>query len=957
MRVLFTVFCLVFTLAALMGMAAAAGGAPETIPEIFALQGDVNHVWTATAAALVFFMQAGFLLLEAGAVRSKNSVNVAQKNLMDFVMSTVCFGALGYMLMFGNSVGGWIGWQPELLFFGSAGDWSLTFFVFQLMFCGTAATIMSGAVAERMTINGYIFGALLIATLIYPVAGHWAWGGLLNGSEEPLLAKYGFMDFAGSSVVHSVGAWVALAAIIIIGPRKGKFDENGNPRRLHGHSPVLATLGAIILWVGWLGFNGGSLLSGTRDFASVIVNTVVAGGAGGATLMIVGRIHSGLFKPEATINGLLGGLVAITASADVMTAQMSFLIGALGAVVVHVSTYLLENILKLDDPLGAIPVHGFAGAFGTLAVAFFAPADTLLAGSRLSQLTVQLGGVALFFVWSFGVAYAVFKVTDMILKSSPGGGGGLRVSDLYEREGLNVHEHDAPMGTGILLEAMAQVARDHSSKLEKIEIDYGDEAYETSILYNRIIDNIGADRAREEEKYQAEKAKRMAVEGEVAEVVRACASGDFSKRLETEGRKDFLLELCKGINALCDTTEGAMKSIESSLNAVSTGDLGQRMEGHYGGQLSDIQTALNRTLDRLSEIVDDVQQSVSAAGAGNFQMHVDAEGKEGFFRDLCLSVNGLCDISERGLCELLDTLTRFGDGDLTASMSDQYKGRFAEISAAVERMSNGIGGLLASVQESALDVMTDGQSIADDGEQVVDLSKRQVDALQTVTTSINNLLETAKSSAEQAEYASKVCTSANENTSNGQRLASQLSEQIADINRSTDEIVAALELIEDISMQTNLLSLNASVEAVRGSGSGSNSTEGFKVVSQEIRSLANKSSDAANNIRDLTTRVRASVSAGVELVEKTNEALTQINDAISESSRSANSLSTASAEQLSLCKGIERDASSVFSGAEGSLKLAQNSSATSTALVASAEQTMKKLSRFKFGETSKQWAA
>jgi Amt family ammonium transporter len=937
-------FSLVVFLVGFLAMPAAAGA----VPDKFALQDDVDHVWTITAAALVFFMQAGFLLLEAGSVRSKNSVNVAQKNLMDFVLSTVCFGALGYMLMFGNSVGGWIGWQPDLLLFGSAGDWSLTFFVFQLMFCGTAATVMSGAVAERMTINGYLLGALLIATVIYPVAGHWAWGGLLNGSEEPLLARYGFMDFAGSSVVHSVGAWVALAAIIIIGPRIGKFDENGNPRRLHGHSPVLATVGAMILWVGWIGFNGGSLLSGTGDFASVIVNTVVAGGAGGATLMIIGRVNSGLFKPDATINGLLGGLVAITASADVMTPQLSFVVGVLGAVVVHVGTYLLESVWKLDDPLGAIPVHGFAGTFGTLVLAFLAPAETLAAGSRLGQFGIQLGGAVLFFLWSFGLAYLVFRTVDTVLKSFSDGGNGLRVSDIYEKEGLNLHEHDAPMGSGILQEAMARVARDHGGKLERIELDYGDEAYETSVLYNRIMDNIAAERTAEETNYQQQKARRLEVEAEVAGVVQACANGDFSKRLKTEGRKDFVLELCTGINALCDTVESAMGAVENSLNAVSIGDLSQKITGHYGGQLADIQAAMNSTLDRLSETVGDVQQSVSAAGMGNFQLRVNIEGKEGFFRDLCLSVNDLCDISERGLCELLETLTHFGDGDLTVKMSDQYRGRFAEISSAVERMSHGISDLLASVQDSAMDVVTDGQSIADDGSRVVEQSKRQVEALENVTSSIRTLLETARSSAEQAEQSSDLCKSANEHTANGQLLATQLSEQIADINRSTDEIIAALVLIEDISMQTNLLSLNASVEAVRGGGSGPGSAEGFKVVAQEIRSLANKSSDAANNIRELTTRVRASVAAGVDLVEQTNQALTHINDAISQSTHRANSLSSTSARQLTLCKGIESEASSLFNGAESNLKLARHSSATSTALVASAERTMDNLSHFEF---------
>ena len=919
--------------------------AAADIPDAFALQGDVDHVWTATAAALVFLMQAGFLLLEAGSVRSKNSVNVAQKNLMDFVISTISFGALGYMLMFGTSVGGWIGWQPELLAFGSTGDWSLTFFVFQLMFCGTAATVMSGAVAERMTINGYLLGALLIATVIYPVAGHWAWGGLLNGSDAPILASYGFMDFAGSTVVHSVGAWVALAAIIVIGPRIGKFDENGKPRTLHGHSPVLATLGAIILWIGWIGFNGGSLLSGTRDFASVIVNTVIAGGAGGASLMIIGRLAKGIFKPDATINGLLGGLVAITAGADVMTPQTSFMIGALGGVVVFASTYLLETVLKLDDPLGAVPVHGFAGVFGTLAVALFAPEDVLLAGSRANQIAVQIGGAALFFVWAFGVSYTVFKLVDMLLKSSPDGGNGLRVPENHELEGLNAHEHDAPMGTGILQEAMAHVARNFDGGLQKIELDYGDEAYETSVLYNRIIDNIQAQRAEEEEKYQTAKAKRLAVEAEVAEVVKACVNGDFSKRLATEGRKDFLLELSKGINALCDTTEDAMKSIERSLNAVSVGDLSRSMDGEYGGQLLNIKAAMNRTLDTLTVVSNDVHRTVSAASEGNFSLPIDLHQKEGFFKDLCESVNDLCSISERGLSELFDTLNQIGGGDLTASMSDQYQGQFAEIGASVSRMSQGISDLLSSVEQTALKVVAEGKSIADSEQAVVARSQQQADALNSMSSSVSSLVEASKTAAKQAKLSDTLCTKAHQSADTGQKLAQDLSIQIGEINTSTDEILTALGLIEDISMQTNLLSLNASVEAVRGRGSGD--VEGFKVVAQEIRSLAHRSADAAKSIREMTDRVRNSVAEGVDLVDKTNEVLNDINNAIAQSADCATQLSDIGSKQSALSEAIETETSTITNNASDNFKAAQQNSHVTLSLVDSAEETIEKISYFK----------
>jgi len=926
-------------------LATVPANATAATPDI-AQQSNVDHVWIVVAAALVFFMQAGFLLLEAGSVRSKNSVNVAQKNLMDFIASTVVFGVFGFTLMFGTSQWGWFGWQPDLLFFGAADDWSMTFFVFQLMFCGTAATIMSGAVAERMSMNGYLLGALLIAAVVYPVAGHWAWGGLLNGSEEPFLASMGFMDFAGSTVVHSVGAWVALAAIIVIGPRIGKFDENGKPRTLHGHSPVLATVGAIILWVGWIGFNGGSTLSGTSGFSLIIMNTMIAGGAGGLTLMIIGRFAAGVFKPDATINGLLGGLVAITAGPDVMTPQTSFLVGALGGGVVFASTYLLEHILKLDDPLGAIPVHGFAGAFGTIAVALFAPADTLLAGSRMAQFTTQLTGVALVFAWSFGVTYAVMKTVDTLLKGLPDGGNGLRVPEHHEREGLNQHEHDAPMGTGILQEVMAEVARDHGGALRQIELDYGDEAYETSVLFNRIIQNISNDRDAEAQANAEMLRNREAIEAEIAKVVRACAEGDFSMRLTTEGREDFLLELCNGINTLCEGTETAMRSVQNSLNAVASGDLSQRIEGAYKGQLHDIQSAMNSTLEQLSDVVEDVQASVNAASKGDFSCLVSLDQKKGFFRGLSEGVNALCEISEKGLSELLKTLNQVGDGDLTVSMSDDYQGRFAEISRAVSRMTNGVSDLLGSIEETARAVSARGQDISRTSDQVSSVSSDQSRRIDATANTLRDMAEGAKAVASEAYVADENTKRAFDRAEEGGHLAQELSGQIAEIQDASNQITEALEQIESISMQTNLLSLNASVEAVRSQGKNGG-TEGFKVVAQEIRDLANRSADAAADIRGRTERVAIAVNRGAELVGKTSDVLMEINEAMTHSSSAAARLAETGNGQVSRAESIALDVSDISKQAAENLKLAANSASVSCELEKSASETLEKITRFK----------
>ncbi|MGB0660574.1 MAG: methyl-accepting chemotaxis protein [Mangrovicoccus sp.] len=920
------------------------------------MQNDVDHVWTITAAALVFVMQVGFLLLEAGSVRSKNSVNVAQKNLMDFLLSTVIYGAIGYCLMFGASQYGVFGWSPSFVALSHIGDWSLTFFVFQLMFCGTAATIMSGAVAERLSINGYLVVAVLIGALIYPVAGHWAWGGLLTGDEKPILAANGFMDFAGSTVVHGVGAWVALAMIMIIGPRIGKFDKDGTPHHLHGHSPVLATSGALLLFIGWIGFNGGSLLSGKGDFAPIIVNTIVAGGAGGVTLMLIGRWATGVFRPDATINGLLGGLVAITAGADVMTAQMSFIVGALGAVVVWASTWLLESVFKLDDPVGAIPVHGCAGAFGTIAIAFFAPAESLLAGSRLDQFLIQVTGVGLIFFWSFGVVYVVMRSLHEILKSGPEGGNGLRVTEEAEREGLNVHEHDAPLGTGILQGIMAEMAHDFKGGMKKINIDHGDEAYETSVIYNKIMDNLADERAEEERRYQEAKKRRMEVEAEIADVVKACVAGDYGQRLATEGREGFLLELCHGINGLCDGVQGAMGAIKNSLQGLSKGKLDQKITGEFRGELADIQNSVNQTLEHLDMMVADVGASVKAAQRGEFDQEISLEGKSGFFRSLSEGLNDLCAISEKGLTELCATLRKIGDGDLTADMTVDYGGKFSEISDAVTRMNSGLSQLMNRIHATAQEVGALGSEISNTSSGVAERSVEQASAIEGSVAVLEALNASVQDMADAARKSEIECGQAKTLSEEGRRKASDLSAQISKIVELSDNIMQTVEMVESLSSQTTLLSLNASVEAARGK-EGDGSTAGFKVVAEEVRDLAKRSADAAQDIRERTQAVQDAVNVGQRLVKETDEGLSQIALCINDTTETVAALASAGEDQVARHQSIDKDIRGVLANARSNQDMSVTTSERCADLNQKAEETIQQLNHFTRQKQTDQLAA
>ncbi len=423
-------------------------------------QTNLDYVWTILAAALVFFMQAGFALLESGFSRAKNAVNIIMKNVMDASAGALVFFAVGFGLMFGTSWGGLIG--TDGFFLTGTGDqpqtWVYAFYFFQAVFAATAATIVSGAVAERIKFSGYLIFSVTITGLIYPVFGAWAWGGLFNGSGW--LEALGFIDFAGSTVVHSVGGWAALAGALVVGPRVGKYADDGTPRSIPGHSLPLAALGVFILWLGWFGFNAGSTTAGSTAIAKIAMNTfVAAGGGGGAGIGInridgrtpgatvaldgvLGRlggtsagvaamaitwIDGGTPDATMTLNGVLGGLVGITAGCAALTPPYAILTGAIAGAVVVYGTRALE--WYVDDPVGAIAVHGLAGAWGTIAAGLFNSA-----GFSLSQVGVQVVGVAAAFLWTFPVSYLVFSIVDAAI--------GIRLNGKKETVGLDRMEHD-----------------------------------------------------------------------------------------------------------------------------------------------------------------------------------------------------------------------------------------------------------------------------------------------------------------------------------------------------------------------------------------------------------------------------------------------------------------------------------------------------------------------------------
>ncbi|NUQ38185.1 MAG: ammonium transporter [Caldilineales bacterium] len=422
-----------------LGGVAAAAGADDPTPGQVGLALDV--IWVLIAAFLVFFMQAGFAMVESGFSRSKNAANLLMKNLMDFAAGSLLFFAVGYGLMFGADKAGLIGSDGFFLSgigFGldSAPAWA--FFLFQLMFAAAAATIVSGAVAERLKFSAYLIYTLVITTLIYPIAGHWVWGG-------GWLAQRGFVDFAGSTVVHSVGGWAGLAGAMVLGPRIGKFNKDGSSNVIPGHSLTLAALGVFILWFGWFGFNPGSTLSGLNPgIALIAVTTNLAAAAGATSALIVNWFKQGRPSTEMALNGALAGLVAITAGAASVTPVGAILIGVAAGFVLVFALAFVERVLRVDDPVGAVAVHAFNGVWGTLAVGLFAhPAAGALTGmgeraglfygGGFSLLTGQLLGVVVIGLWAFGGNYLLFKLVDRVM--------GVRVTPQEELEGLDITEH------------------------------------------------------------------------------------------------------------------------------------------------------------------------------------------------------------------------------------------------------------------------------------------------------------------------------------------------------------------------------------------------------------------------------------------------------------------------------------------------------------------------------------
>jgi Amt family ammonium transporter len=433
MLVLF-IFCAGFALAQDAAPAVAEGAAAAVDPG----GTSADFIWLLVAAFLVFFMQAGFAMVETGFTRAKNSTNILMKNLLDFAIGSLVFFFIGWGIMYGKDIlAGWLGFGDFTVTSADptkpGGYYQYASWLFQVVFAATAATIVSGAMAERTKFKSYLIYSVVISAVIYPVTGHWIW------SPDGWLFKLGFLDFAGSTVVHSVGGWVALIGAAMLGPRIGKYTKEGKAKAIAGHSLPLAALGVFILWLGWFGFNPGSTLKFADNIGHIAMTTNLAAAAGAVSALMTIWIISK--KPDASmaLNGVLAGLVAITAPCANVSPVSAIIIGLIAGVLVVLSVLFIDKVLKVDDPVGAVSVHAVNGVFGTLAVGLFAEPQYnngltgLFFGGGFEQLGKQALGVVVVAAYVIIIAFVMF----FLMKKTVG----LRVSKTEELKGLDISEH------------------------------------------------------------------------------------------------------------------------------------------------------------------------------------------------------------------------------------------------------------------------------------------------------------------------------------------------------------------------------------------------------------------------------------------------------------------------------------------------------------------------------------
>ena len=573
------------------------------------IMSEIDAAWILVSALLVLVLQSGFLCLESGTVRAKNAANVALKNLSDVCVVSTSFWLVGFGLMFGPSVGGLFGSGSFFPRLDNSAGHSAAVFLFQMAFAATAATIVSGAVAERERFLGYMSMSVMLGALIYPIAGHWIW------NEAGWLRQIGFIDFAGATVVHSVGGWTALVVVIFLGPRLGRY---GPKRRFFEENSIsLVTLGGLLLWVGWGAFNGGSALAFNADVGPVIARTMLSAAGAGIASIAIGLVLFGNVRAEVLVNGFLGGLVAGTAGIHLVTGPAAFLIGIAGAVTVLVSRDILDA-LKIDDVVGAVPVHLAAGLVGTLAVAFTVPHEALPAGSRLGQLGIQAMGAAAVGAWVVGCTVPLV----ILLKAL----GILRARPKDEVRGLNLAENNQRNALVELLEEMKRHQRSGSFS-NRVRVERSTELGALAFRYNRVLDRVEDEISLRIEAIRKEQAIRVLAEEAFEAMREAQEESAWSARhdkLTGLGNRKHLEEI-----ASAPAAEAGSDTLVIALDLDRFKDVNDTY-GHEAGDL-----VLESAAQRLAGKIRKGRDFAFRTGGDEFVILLEFSGSEAAAQEYC----------------------------------------------------------------------------------------------------------------------------------------------------------------------------------------------------------------------------------------------------------------------------------------------------------------------------------
>ncbi|MDP0501325.1 MAG: ammonium transporter [Verrucomicrobiota bacterium JB022] len=655
------------------------------------VQHHLDLAWIMIASALVFLMQAGFLCLESGMSRAKSSINVAVKNLGDFILGALLFWLFGFGLMFGHNQGfghlfGTTDWMPH---FGSNAELA-AFFFFQTMFAGTSATIVSGAIAERTRFWAYLCIAGFTIAIIYPVFGHWAWGSLFYGDAAGgWLEARGFHDFAGSTVVHSIGGWVALAAAVVVGPRRERFDEKGNARQIQPHSVILVYIGVLLLFFGWFGFNAGSTLEVSGAIASIAVNTMLAGCAGS----LFAGITSAIFDPSKKVqavslaNGTIAGLVGITAGCDAVSAGGAIIIGIVAGVLLELGGKLLEA-MRVDDVVGAVPAHAMCGVWGTLAVGLFAvelPEDT----TRIAMIGVQALGALVAFGWAFGGAFVVFSLLNRVMP--------LRVDPEDEALGLNLAEHGSSSSLLDLAASMEDISRSGNYE-RRVSVEIGTEVGDLARSFNRLLAAVDSALERNAQIVQRSQAhleenlqQLEADTRQTSERLGAAHShaNGMNEKLAVMSRnlvdnKRNLESSTEDIRANAQTLSGQAEEILSTIRTIAdstnllalNASIEAARAGEAGAGFAVVADEVRRLARKAQQAVAEIDERMDAMGDLNRQLLDGLLGQASQSRESA----GACTSLHEATSELMQVLQEVMEGARhTQNNVEQTYGRLSEI--------------------------------------------------------------------------------------------------------------------------------------------------------------------------------------------------------------------------------------------------------------------------------------